>query len=516
MAESRLKNSFNNLVSGFVSRFIILLLGLIVRTIFVKVLGNSYLSVNGLYSNILSMLSLAELGFGTAMVYNMYKPIVENDSNKLAALMDLYKKVYRIIGFVILALGLAIIPFMDYIIKDPPNIDHLTLYYILFLLNTVLSYWFFAYKRSILNADQKEYIATNYKSIFTIVKSVLQIIVLIVFKDFLFYLATQMICTIAENIAIAKKTKKLYPQISNKNHPSLTKAELKKIWDDVKALMISKIGHVILNSTDNIIISAFVGVSWVGLLSNFALIIDSVTTVICQITSSFTASLGNYFVKENSENSYTLFERIEFLLSWLYGICSIFLFILLNPFITIWLGTEYTLSNSIVFALCLNFFVQGYMNNLWNFRSTLGLFTQGKYRPLIATLINVTFSILLGIKFGTFGVLFATFLSRASINLWYDPIIIHKYGFGKSAKKFFINYLFRIIQVFIISAILFGIKTLITRNGTSILSFIILMIISVIITFVMFWIFAHRSKEYHFFMELFKTKFVIPIKNKLK
>lgn len=506
MEQSRLQNSLKNLTSGLISRFLIISLGFLVRTVFIRTLGNDYLGVNGLYTNILSMLSLAELGFSTAMVYSMYKPLAEHDNQKLAALLALYKKVYRVIGCVILVIGLCVIPFMDYIIKDPPNVDHLTFYYILFLINTVLSYWFFAYKRSILTADQKEYICTTYHNIVIIVKSFVQVIALIAFNNFTFYLLLQLGFTVAENVAIARFTDKNYPALWINTIDPIAKAELKTIWRNVRALMLSRLCHVILNSTDNIIISAFVGISWVGLLSNFTLVTDSVTGVLCAITSALSASLGNYFVEKTKEESYQLFEKVEFMNSWLYGLSSVCLITLLNPFVTLWLGEEYVLSETIVAALVLNFFVQGYMNTLWTFRSTLGLFTQGWFRPVIVAGINVAASILLGIRFGVLGVLFATFISRATVNVWYDPWIIHKHGFNKSVKPFFRMYFCRILEILSIIVVLGTIKYFLLGRTVTLVKFILLMVITVVVMLTMFWEYSRKSDEYRYFAQIIRSK----------
>ena len=502
MKNGRLANSVKNAISGLVSRFLIIVLGLFVRSVFIFSLGNDYLGINGLYTNILSMLSLAELGFGTAMVFSMYKPIAYNDQEKLASLLKLYKKVYLIVGFVVLALGIGIIPFMDFIIKDPPNVEGLTFYYLLFLLNSVISYWFFAYRRSVLTADQKEYICTNYHNICQIVKSIFQIVFLLLFHNYLWFLIFQILFTIIENIAISIYAKKHYEAFSIKNPPSISKEESHNLWGNVKALMASRLGHIILNSTDNIIISGLIGVAWVGLLSNFTLIVDSVTGVICVITAAFSASLGNYFIKENKENSFKLFNRVEFMNSWLYGISAILLFELLNPFVSVWIGEEYILSYWIIAALVLNFFVQGYMNTLWTFRSTLGLFQQGWFRPIIVSSVNIALSIILGIYWGVFGVLIATTLSRASVNLWYDPWIIHKYGFNKPVKPFFKTYFFRLLEIILIILVIELIKLLLANISISIVYFLVLSGVSIVASAFFFWIFSHNKDEYKYFKNI--------------
>lgn len=507
MNVSRTSRSIKNLLSGFLSRFIIIILGMVVRTVFIKSLGNSYLSVNGLYSNILSMLSLAEMGFGTAMVYSMYKPLAENDLSKLSLLMNFYGRVYRIIGWIILGVGLSIIPFMDKIIKDPPELKHLTLYYVMFLLNTVLSYWAFSYKRSMLTADQKEYVCTNYRSVFYIIKSIVQIICLVLFENYIVYLGVQLIATLGENIAISFYADRAYPVLKEKPSSRLAKEEIRKIANDVKALFLSRVAHIVLNSTDNIIISAFVGLSWVGLLSNYTLIVDSITGVLCQITSAISASLGNFFAIKDQEESYGLFKKVEFMNSWIYAFCSICLLMLLNPFISLWIGEEYTLQGRVVLAIVLNFYMQGYINTLWVFRSTMGLFTQGWYRPVIVTVLNIVLSIALGKYWGLFGVLIATTISRGLVNAWFDPWIIYKYGFNKSIKPFVITYLHRLLQFILITMIVGLIRYMAFGNVQNIVSFIGLMILTMLVFWVVFWGVNRKSEEFLYF-ESFAFKII--------
>ena len=280
---------------------------------------------------------------------------------------------------------------------------------------------------------------------------------------------------------------------------------------DVKGLMLTNLGHVVLNSTDNIIISSFVGLSWVGLLSNFTLVVDSVTGVLCQITSALSASIGNYFAEKDRKDGYALFQKIVFMNLWLYGFSAICLMTLLNPFIELWLGAKFTLSMTIVYALTANFFVQGYMNTLWTFRSTLGLFTQGWFRPVVVALINIILSILLSFRWGVFGVIIATSIARASVNLWYDPWIIHKYGFQRSVKPFFKMCLIRILQVVSIYIPCMMIKYAIFQNGVTIIRFAVLIVISVGIGAIMFYFFCHRCEEYHFFCNLFIQRILQPL-----
>lgn len=515
MENSRLKNSALNFASGFLGRVLAILLNFAVRTIFIYCLNEAYLSVNGLYSNILTVLSLAELGFGSAMVYRMYAPVAVKDYQKTAALLQFYKKIYIIIGVVIFLLGLCVIPFMDYIIKDKPDISGLTLYYILFLVNTSISYWFSSYKASVLYADQKEYIKTNVQNTMAILQSGLQIVLLLLFRKYLLYLLIQLAGNIFLNLYVAHLVDKRYPEIQTYQGASLSAEERVQIRKDTEALVLSRFGHVALNGTDNIIISAVVGVLWVGRLSNYTLICDSVTSVLCQITAAITGSLGNFFATEDKHAGYALFKKVEFLNFWLYGFSFIALVTLLDPFVQIWAGERFVLGLPISIAIAINFFVAGYMNTLWVFRSTIGLFKQGKFRPILVAILNIILSIFLGKLWGVFGVLFATFLSRAAISLWYDPLILHRYGFEVSCKPFFARYFRRVLLLTTILIVMLTIRYVVLSSATTVLRFAVMTMFTAIVPNAIFWLAYHRCEEYAYFRSIVKERVIAPIRGKL-
>lgn len=515
MENSRLKNSALNFASGFLGRVLTILLNFVVRTIFIYCLNEAYLSVNGLYSNILTVLSLAELGFGSAMVFRMYAPVAAKDYQKTAALLHFYKKVYAVIGAVIFGLGLCVIPFMDYIIKDKPDVSGLTLYYILFLINTTISYWFASYKASVLYADQKEYIKTNVQNAMSILQSALQIVLLLIFRKYLLYLLVQLGCNIILNLYVAHLVDKRYPQIREYRDARLTSDERGQIKKDAEALVLSRFGHVVLNGTDNIIISAVVGVLWVGRLSNYTLICDSVTSVLCQITAAITGSLGNFFATEDKHAGYALFKKVEFLNFWLYGFSFIALVTLLDPFVQIWAGGRFVLGLPISIAIAINFFVAGYMNTLWVFRSTLGLFKQGKFRPILVAILNIVLSIVLGRLWGVFGVLFATFLSRAAISLWYDPLILHRYGFEVSCKPFFARYFRRVLLLTAVLIAMLTIRHVVLSSATTVLRFAVMTMVTAIVPNAIFWLAYRRCEEYAYFRSIVKDRVIAPVRGKL-
>lgn len=503
---SRMWNSVYNLLSGFGFRILGTITSFLVRTVFIRCLSADYLGINGLYSNILSMLSLTELGFGTAMIYSMYKPLAENDFYKLAQLLELYKTVYRIVGSIVLGLGLALIPFMDYLIKDAPDIQGLTFYYVLFLLNSVTSYWFFSYRNSILQADQKVYVLIGYQSIFNIIKTVLQIVLLLVFHNYTIYLLTQIGCTIAQNIAVAYRVQKDYPYALCKPYTHLPSLERKQIFRDVRALMLQRITFVILNGTDNIIISAFVGVNWVGILSNYMIIVEAVTGILCQITSSISASLGNFFVENDADRGYEIFRRVEFLNFWLYAFSAIALMVLLDPFINIWLGSEYMLGRGVALALSIRFFVEGYMNTISVFRSTLGLFAYGQVLPLVAATVNVILSIALSYNWGVAGVLIATPISRLLVQVWYNPLLIHRKGFHRSVRPFYARYALRVMLMVVAAIITMKGVGMIVATGVTVASFAFAVVVVAVIPNLIFLAAFFRTEEFAYFADLLHAR----------
>lgn len=446
---SRSTNSIKNIVSGISGQIISTVSNFISRTIFIKILGITYLGVSGLFGNILSILSLAELGISNAIIYSMYKPISENDKTTIAGLMNLYKKAYTIIGISIAIIGASLIPFLNFIIKDSPNVPNLKVIYILYLSNTVISY-FFTYKRSIIIANQKEYIVTLYHYIFNFIQVLVQILILMISHNFILYLLLQILFTFITNISISIKADKLYPYLKDLDDYNLDKKSKSLIFNNIRSLFLYKIGGVILTGTDNIIISKFIGVSSIGIVSNYNLLIGTIQTLTSKIFSGITASIGSFNVKETPENKEFIFRVLNFFSFWLFSFCSICFWILCNPFIKIWLGgEEYILSNSILFILILNFYIYGMQNTNWIFRDTMGLFKNSKYVPLIASVLNLIISIVFAKKFGLVGVFWGTVISRLLTGIWFDPYIIYKHVFiNTSIIKYYINYIVNFLVMF--------------------------------------------------------------------
>ena len=440
--ENRTLNSVRNSSIALLAQIISIALCFVSRTVFIKTLDADYLGVNGLFASILSMLSFAELGIGTAIIYALYKPLAENNEKKISALMNFYAKAYRVIGITIGISGLAILPFLDYLIKDQPNIPYLTLIYIIFLANSVMSY-FFSYKRSIIVASQKGYINSLNQVLYLIIQNIAQIIVLLTFKQYILYLLIQTICTLMSNVAIANKADKMFPYLKCNHQETIDKETKTGIFKNTLAMVSNKVGSIVVSGTDNLLIAAFVGVYWVGIYSNYVLILSTLSGLVIQITNAVTASVGNLTATENKEKSYDIFKKMLFINSMIAIFCAIELYIILNPFIKFWIGENFLLKKEIVSAIVLNFFIIQMRQPAIVFINTYGLFWQIKWKSLIEAAVNLSASLLFIIVFdlGILGVLFGTIISNLFTNIWWEPFTVYKYKFNVSLKKYFYLYL---------------------------------------------------------------------------
>ena len=497
----RIANTSKNLIYGLLSQIITLILSFVGRIIFIKFLGETYLGVNGLFTNILSILSLAEMGFGTAITYALYKPLAENDNKKTKAFMDFFATTYKRIGFLVAIIGLAILPFLKLLIKDSVGIQNLYLIYLLFLADSVVSY-FFAYKRSLLNADQKAYICSKYRFIFVFFRDLFQAVLIIFFKRFIIYLLIKILFTFLENLYISKVTNKIYPFLKDGTKYKINDQEKKSLKKDVGALMLSKIASVALHSTDNIIISSFVSIKSVGILSNYTLISGSLTMFLSQVSSAIIGSLGNFIASEKQGKHIEIFRKIDFMYYLMYGFCFVCMFTLYNPFISVFFGKQFVFKDAVVLVFCLNYLIEGFLQSFWNFRTTMGLFVQGKYRPLFAAIINIVFSLFLVQKIGVLGVLLGTTFSRVCVNLWYDPFIIFKHGLKRKPIKYFLMLLYKFASLMLIVVVLSAIKHFFFATEYTILSFVLLLIITVTIALAGIVLPLIKTNEFKYFLNL--------------
>lgn len=497
----RSKSSAKNLVVALIGQAFGLIISFIARIIFVKFLSDEYLGLNGLFTNLLTMLSLVELGVGSALVYSLYKPLADGDNEKVKSLMDLYRKAYNIIGGVVLIIGILFIPFYRYLISEVPSISHLDFIYILFVLNTAISY-FYSYKRSLIICDQKRYIATIYRYVFYFLLNVFQIIVLFLTHNYILYLITQVVFTWLENICISIKADRMYPYLKDKNIKKLDKKELNTISKNVRAMLFHKIGGVVVNSTDNILISKLVGLIAVGMYSNYYLITSALDTITAQFFNAITASVGNLGACTNSKKVKETFNTTFFLNYLIYGVITVCLLILFNPFIEVWLGKKYLFDFSVVLVITICFYLKGIRKTCLTYRDALGLFWHDRYKPIIESIINLVASIILGIKYGVLGIFMGTIISTVTTSLWIEPYVLYKYYF----KENIIDYLYRFIKYTLVVVLTYLIvqKIVILISIDGILGLLIKGVVSLILSILIMTIVFIKTNEIKHMKKIFK------------
>lgn len=424
---SRSKYVGINVAAGFVSQVLLLLLSFLGRTVFLRYLSIDYLGVNGLYSQILTVLSLAELGIGNVMAYNLYKPIADGDKDKIRALLGSYKRLYLIIAAVITGIGLALVPFLKYIIQSELSQRELIIYYLIYLISTSASY-LAAHKSACIKAHQEVYVTKKIDIISSLAIHALQIVLIVAFRNYTLYLSSRVLNALLSNFLVSRAVKKRYPSLIGKGK----KASLPDgmINENVKATFLYKIGITILTKTDNILISAMIGTVWVGYYSNYYMVALAVQAYVNIIISSLIPSIGNLNTEGNAEKSRGIFFALLLFFHWCAAYGGISLYLLFGDLIPLWLGPEYLLRPLVVLAIALNFYVTNMASPVWMFRETLGMFTRVKYLMLEAAVLNIVLSLVLGKLFGMAGILFATALSRIFTHIWYEPRIL----FGEKLK----------------------------------------------------------------------------------
>ena len=439
--KSRTTYSLLNMFANFAGYGINMVLSFICRMVFVRCLAQEYLGVSGLFSNILSMLSLAELGIGTAIVYAMYKPIAEDDHEKLASLMKFYGTAYKVIGCTVALFGLALLPFLDLIIGEQPGIsDDLHFIYLLYLFNSASSY-FFSYRTTILTASQRNYVVVAINYVVVIIQNIIQIIVLLTLKNFTAYLFVQIICGFVTNILSSQKAKKDYPFIAQKDVKPLSKEEKRGLVKNVKAITVYKLSGLLVNNTDNIVITYFNGLITTGVASNYTLLSGMISSLLNMVFGSMTASIGNLNAKESDETKYRVFKALNLANFWLYAWGAVGIVVVSGDLVCLLFGESYVLPQSIPVILAINFYMVGMQTAVLNYKSTMGLFRHGQYLLLVTAAINIIGDIVLGAKFGLFGIFAATAVSRLFTNTWYEPYAVYKYGLHRNPIQYLWIYL---------------------------------------------------------------------------
>lgn len=501
----RVQSAAKNIAFGQIGNLITQILGFILRTVFIANLGDTLNGINALYTSILSVLSMAELGIGTALNYSLYKPVANRDYDKIKSYMLLYKQAYRVIGLVIAVIGLAISPFLPYLVKQPEGVSvrDLTLYYFIFLFNTVSSY-FVAYKYSLVNAEQKNYIQTNVITVTKMITVSLQIVVILTTGNFYLYLLTAAAIELLQKIFVSRYLDKRYPYLKDKNVIKLSKEETGEIVSKTKALVLHKVGDVARLQTDSMIISGFINVTLSGFVDNYNMVMNSVANVVNIIFNSVLSSFGNLIATESEEKQYKIFRVYRFAACWIYGFAAMGFSMLLTPLISLWMGEERTLAYGVVICILIDFYFKGDRIVLSNFKTAAGVFEQDKYLALIQGAVNLVISIVLVQKIGLMGVYIGTIISGLIANIT-KPVIIYRVILKKEVKEYFADSLKHVLVMAGVFVLLLGIKRIVMPQIT-ILGFVVMFVIICVVFNGVFLVLFGRSEEFKYLWGIVKGK----------
>ncbi len=489
---NRSRNSIRNIIFGMGGQLLNILMSFAYRTVFMHTLSDEYLGINGVFTNILMVFSLADLGVGTAIIYALYKPIAENDIKKIKSLMKMYAKAYVLIGFVIIGMGLLCLPFIESLITADTAIPHVRLIFMIFVINTASSY-FFAYKGTLITANQKHYIVSSVVYGTSVLCYAVQMLIMVLTHNYILTLSIQVGTNILQNIITMQIANRMYPYLKEKTDEKLSLRERRRIFRNMGSLMFYRTGQVIINGTDSIIISKFQGIVEAGIYSNYSLVTTTIKNLMLQVFNAITGSVGNLAAVESEKRKYEIYNLIYFGNFWMFGFCSVCLFVLFNPFITIWAGADRLLTMQQVFFIVLNFYLVGMRNVNLTFRDTMGIFKEGRLVPIISAFVNIFVSIITAKQWGLIGAFVGTTVSMLTTLVWMEPVLLFKYGFQRSVRPYFMKYL-----MYFASTVLATVVTWLIANllPSSFIGFIGKMFVCLIVPNAVFLLLYGKTKEF--------------------
>lgn len=432
---TRTEYSIKNASTAMAARIISILFGYVARVVLTRTLAVDYIGINGLLTNIVGALSLSEMGIDTALVYSLYAPVARKDDGQVRSLLQLYRKIYLVIAALVTLIGIAMYPALHLLMRTPVHVDHLGVIYALFVLNSSCTY-LCASRSLVFLADQRNYLNDYFYSLFLIIQYILQIALLAITGNFFLFLLAQTVCNVAKNAAASLYAGHRYPQLRNRHTLPVPGTQRHEIAKNTGAMLIHKIGTVIINNTDNLCLTFFSGLAAVAKYANYYLIIGSVRQIANSIVRGIAGSVGNMAAEEDSEKVFGVFRMTLFAVNWIFGFCSICLLGILDTFIRISFGKSYIFSFAITTFLSLNFYLNGIRQATLVFRDSLGLFWYDRYKTVAESLINLFASIILALKVGTIGVFIGTTISIVSVSMWIEPLILYRKYFKKPLSAY--------------------------------------------------------------------------------
>ncbi len=507
----RVQNSVKNISIAMVTQVVSVLLGFLSRKIFIDSLGAEYLGINGLLTSVISMLSLVEGGIGASITYNLYKPLAENDEEKVTALIQLYKKLYSILAIFIFITSMCLYPFLGYFIKGGDTIKYMGVVYFIFVIKNIVSY-LNAHKWSLINADQKQYVLSRVNLIFNTVMTLSKMAILILTQNYILYLVIELAIFLIQNIYNGRIVTKSYPYIKTKEKLRVGQDLRENLITNVKSIFLHKIGTYCVYSTDSLLISAFVGVSTLGIYSNYTLVTTQLTNLLSPILSGIEASVGNLIATESKEKNFKIFKVIYFINFWIYSFSIVFLYNLLEPFISWCFGGQYLLDKFTLIVILINFYVNGLKTSNYIFKSKAGIYKDDRYMPLLESVINLGASIILAKYLGLAGILLGTTISNFSITFWNQPRLIYKKIFKVSLVDYFNRYIIYVLVTLVALAITTPLCNLVP--GIGFISLVIKGLITVIVPNLFIAVLFFKTEEFKYILGLVQN-FIPKIKTKI-
>lgn len=489
----RTKNSIQNIFTGIILQVVTIALGFFSRKIFINYIGLDYLGINGLLTSVLSMLGLVELGVGGAIYYSLYKPLADKDEDQVYAIMNLYSKLYKYIGIAVALIGISVMPFLKYIVNTDIALSYVNTVYIIFIIDSFISY-FLAYRRNILSADQKNYVINKVTMYFSVLTTFVQIMIIVYTKNYILYLWVKVFSGFVQNLIIYFITNKKYPYLKGKKKVVLNEKTKKEIIKNAKALFIINIACYCVFSTDNILISIFANITYVGVYSNYNLILTMVNQFIGQFFNGIKASFGNFMVEEKKEDIYKLFRKINFFNFFIVSFSSVSLVVLTNLFIELWVGIESVWPILILIILVFNMYSRLMLSSVGIVKDAAGLYSPYpffKYWAFIEGIINLVVSVFLAktLNWGIYGVFVGTSVSTI-VSTIVMPRVVYRYIFKKSVLEYFKSYILYLGLTAMYSLITLSIFNLFTVDS-KVVHLLIGMVLCVLvptgITSLLFW-----------------------------
>lgn len=507
--KTRTSNSIKNSSAAFIGQIIVLLLQFTTQTVFVRVLGANYVGANGLFSNLLTLLSFADLGIGGAITYALFEPLAKNDEGTISAIMRLFRNAYHTIGTTIFVFGFLFSFFIDNFVNKSSTIPNVQLMFILFVSNSAASY-FFAYLRSLLVADQQGYIDTFNRVFFVAGQTIFQVIFLIIEKKYIIFLIIQLVFTVAANVSLQRRTIKRFPYLKKEKKKKVPVAIVQNIKKNILGAVASRFGIIITNGTDNLILSSFLGLSIVGKYTSYLLILNSVQNILTQAFNAVISSVANYSVEKKGKDEATIFFRYQYLVFGIAYVTALSIFFILQKFITVWIGSSYHLLDFTVMLLITVWYFNVNRLSIQAFITAHGLYWETKWKSIAEALVNLVVSIFLISKtnLGVNSVILGTLAAHLLVNVWWEPLVLFHFGLKMKVKKYVYRYVKNIV-LYVVTLFLIRRLSIITNLvHADLLNIVFWGILSFIFLSLVYLLTNLFSKEQMYFIRLIMKRII--------